>query len=88
MTIGTEQHEIFDLRVTALLRTVNDVIKSRLAFGRNFQAHGERLTRRWRKLPVVDAAMASLQPGDVALPEFLKPSRRGDGAVLEVKDVS
>ena len=48
----------------------------------------ERLTRRWRKLPVLDAAMANRQAGDVALPEFLKPAQHGEGAVLEVKGVA
>jgi len=48
----------------------------------------ERLTRRWRKHPVLDAAMANRQAGDVALPQFLKPARHGDGPVLEVKGVA
>ena len=34
MAVGTQQHEIFDLGVAALLRSVNDVVKLRLAFAR------------------------------------------------------
>src|ERR1041384_1360834 len=43
MTIRTKQHEILDLGVTTFLRSINDVVKSRLAFGRNLQTHCERL---------------------------------------------
>ena len=45
MTIGTKQHEILDLSVTALLRAVNDVVESCLTFGWNFQTHRKRLAR-------------------------------------------
>src|SRR3954447_5156752 len=42
----------------------------------------ERLTRRWRKHPVLEAAMANRQAGEVALPDFLKPERHARDAVL------
>jgi len=48
----------------------------------------ERLTRRWRKHPAMDAAMANRQAGEVALPDFLKHAARADGVVLAVKDVA
>src|SRR6185503_20875099 len=46
MTIRTKQDEIFDLRVTTFLRSINDVVKSRLPFIRNFQTHCKRFARR------------------------------------------
>ena len=48
----------------------------------------ERLTRRWRRSPVLDAAMANRQAGEVALPAFLKPSAHGADAILEVDAVA
>ena len=48
----------------------------------------ERLTRRWRKQPAMDAAMANRQAGEVALPDFLRPAAHADGVVLVVKDVA
>src|SRR2546421_6898421 len=45
MTIGAQQHEVFNLRVVALLRAIDGICKMRPAFARNFQAHGERLAR-------------------------------------------
>ena len=46
MTIGTEQYEILDLGMAALLHSINDVVKSRLAFVCNFQTHCERFACR------------------------------------------
>src|SRR6185436_14218392 len=40
----------------------------------------ERLTRRWLKQPVLDAAMAQRQAGEVTLPAFLRPAQHVDGA--------
>ena len=48
----------------------------------------ERLTRRWRKQPTLDAAMANRQAGEIALPAFLKPTDHVEGAVLEVEHVA
>src|SRR6185369_17222893 len=48
----------------------------------------ERLTRRWRKYPVLDAAMAQRQAGEVTLPAFLKPSQHEERAVLEVEGIA
>src|SRR3954468_1364659 len=48
----------------------------------------ERLTRRWRKHPVLEAAMSNRQAGEVALPDFLKPGRHSQDAVLEVQNVA
>src|SRR3569832_1377636 len=45
MTIRTKQDEILDLSVAALLHAVNDVVKPRLTFARNFQTYGEWLAR-------------------------------------------
>src|SRR4051812_22302184 len=42
----------------------------------------ERLTRRWRRQPVTDAAMAAREAGDAALPESLRPIAHGDGPIL------
>src|SRR3954468_4308606 len=42
----------------------------------------ERLTRRWRRQPVTDAAMAAREAGDAALPESLRPQAHGDGPIL------
>jgi len=39
----------------------------------------ERLTRRWRKQPVLDAAMSQRQAGEVTLPAFLKPAQHVEG---------
>ena len=44
----------------------------------------ERLTRRWRKPPAEEAAMANRQAGEVTLPGFLRPGVHVDGAILEV----
>src|SRR5881394_1778951 len=48
----------------------------------------ERLTRRWRKQPVLDAAMAQRQAGEVTLPAFLKPEQHVEGAILEVEGLA
>src|SRR6185295_10408788 len=48
----------------------------------------ERLTRRWRREPVLDAAMAQRQAGEVTLPAFLKPSQHQEGAILEVEGIA
>jgi ABC-type branched-subunit amino acid transport system permease subunit len=48
----------------------------------------ERSTRRWRKQPVLDAAMAQRQAGEVTLPAFLKPAHDVDGAILEVEGLA
>jgi branched-chain amino acid transport system ATP-binding protein len=48
----------------------------------------ERLTRRWRRQPVLDAAMASRQAGDVALPAFLRPAAHEADAILEVDGIA
>ncbi|WP_088285723.1 branched-chain amino acid ABC transporter ATP-binding protein/permease [Ideonella sp. A 288] len=42
----------------------------------------ERATARWRKTVVDDAAMAQRLAGTVTLPEFLRPPRGGDEAIL------
>jgi hypothetical protein len=44
MTIRTQQHEIFDLAMTALLWSINDVVKLRLALGGTFKRR-KRLAR-------------------------------------------
>jgi ABC-type branched-subunit amino acid transport system ATPase component/ABC-type branched-subunit amino acid transport system permease subunit len=48
----------------------------------------ERLTRRWRKHPVLDAAMAQRQAGETALPEFLRPAPHEAGDILVVEKVA
>jgi ABC-type branched-subunit amino acid transport system ATPase component/ABC-type branched-subunit amino acid transport system permease subunit len=48
----------------------------------------QRLTQRWRKEPVLDAAMAQRQAGEVTLPEYLRPAQHFDGAILEVQTIS
>jgi ABC-type branched-subunit amino acid transport system ATPase component/ABC-type branched-subunit amino acid transport system permease subunit len=48
----------------------------------------ERLTRRWRKHPVLDAAMSQRQAGEVTLPAFLKPAQHTEGAILEVREIA
>jgi len=48
----------------------------------------ERVTRRWRKEPVLDAAMAERQAGEVTLPAFLRPAQHVEGAILEVDGIS
>jgi ABC-type branched-subunit amino acid transport system ATPase component len=47
-----------------------------------------RLTQRWRKDPVLDAAMSQRQAGEVTLPAFLRPEQHVDGAILEVEGIS
>ena len=47
-----------------------------------------RLTRRWRKEPVLDAAMAQRQAGEVTLPAFLRPSAHVEGVILDVEGLS
>ncbi|MEP7068405.1 MAG: branched-chain amino acid ABC transporter ATP-binding protein/permease [Usitatibacter sp.] len=48
----------------------------------------ERITRRWRKPVVLDAAMAERQAGAITLPQFLKPAPHGDAAVIEVSGLA
>src|SRR6185369_496943 len=43
MTVGTKQHEILDLCVAALLRSINNVVESRLPLAWYFQTDGKRL---------------------------------------------
>ncbi len=43
----------------------------------------ERVTRRWRRTVEGEAAMASRQAGEVALPAFLKPAAHGEGPIIE-----
>ncbi len=48
----------------------------------------ERLTAPFRHKVVEDAAMASRQAGSVSLPDFLKPARHADGAILVVDAIA
>ncbi len=48
----------------------------------------ERATRRWRKVVVDEAAMASRQAGEVTLPDFLKPAAHAEGPVIEVSGLA
>ncbi len=48
----------------------------------------ERVARRWRKTVALEAAMASRQSGEVALPAFLKPAAHFDGAIIDVSGLA
>ena len=41
MTVGSQQYQILDLRIVALLRTVDDVFEVCFAFARDFQANSK-----------------------------------------------
>ena len=43
MAIGSEQHQIFNLGILALLRSIDKILKMSLALARNLQAHRKRL---------------------------------------------
>ena len=45
MTIGAQQHQVFDLRIVALQWAIYGVFKTSLPLARDFQTNGERLTR-------------------------------------------
>src|SRR5687768_14096328 len=45
MAVGTQQHEIFDFRITAFLWPINDIFESRLPAHRHLQTDRKRLTR-------------------------------------------
>ncbi|NCX43128.1 MAG: ATP-binding cassette domain-containing protein, partial [Betaproteobacteria bacterium] len=47
----------------------------------------ERITRLWRKQPILDAAMATRRPGSIDLPEFLIPKPSPEPIILRVSDV-
>src|SRR5687767_2911768 len=81
MTIGTKQHQVLDLSVTAFLRSVNDVLKIRLALAEHFQANCEWFSRscalirfflRQIAIRIAPQISLSLRPlGDVLLDVFV-----------------